>query len=125
MDGGQIRLKGEGQKGYSGGPAGDMMIRINVQPHRFFKRKGMDITCEVPLTLNQAVKGSRIRINTINGKKVELRVPPKTQDGTAFKLRGMGIENNKCKGDQYVTVRVKAPENPTKEEKELMAELTI
>ena len=116
----QIRLKGEGQPGSAGRPAGDLLVTIKVTPHHFFRRQGKDILCRVPITLAQAVRGTRIRVKTIDGRKVELRIPPGTQDGTRFKLAGMGIVNGKTKGAQYVTVKVSLPESPTDEEKELI-----
>ena len=122
-DGKQIRLKKEGQPGSVGGPPGDMIIRIRTQPHRFFQRQGSDILCEVPLTLKQAVSGSKLRVKTVDGKKVELKIPPGTKDGTSFRMAGMGVSCNGKKGCQYVTVRVKIPENPSEEEKKLVEQL--
>ncbi len=118
-EGSQIRLKGEGQLGIAGGPSGDMLVTIHVQPHRFFTKRGNDIYCEVPLSLSQAVSGSTLRIKTINGKKVQLKIPSGTKDESMFRLKGMGIGKKGRKGDQYVTVRVQIPKNLNKEEQEL------
>jgi len=122
-DGDQIRLKGQGQPGLAGGPPGDMIVKVRIKPHRFFKRQGEDITCQVALNLTQAVLGSTLRVKTVSGKKVQLKIPPGTQDGTTFRLAGMGVERNGRRGDQYVVVRVSIPENPSEEEKEFMARL--
>jgi len=119
-DGGQIQLRGEGQPGIAGGPAGDMIVTVRVHPHRFFKRRGSDITCKVPLTLSQAVLGSKLRVKTVDGKTVQIRIPPGTQDGKTFRLSGLGLSLNGGKGDQHVTVRVQIPANPTNKEKELI-----
>ena len=119
-EGGQVRLKGEGQPGVAGGPKGDMIVTVRVQPHRFFSKRGKDITCDVPLSLAQAVNGAKIRVKTIDGKKVQVAIPAGTQDGTSFRLAGMGISKNGRKGDQYVRVKVALPSHPTKEEKELL-----
>lgn len=121
-EGGQIRLKGEGQQGIAGGSAGDMLVTIHIQPHRFFEKRGNNIACEVPLSLSQAVLGSTLRIKTVNGKKVQLKIPPKTRDGSQFRLKGMGIGKNGHRGDQYVTVQVKIPKNLNQEERELFQE---
>ena len=119
-DGGQVRLKGEGHPGTNGTPKGDMIVTVHVQPHRFFSKQGMDIYCDVPLSLAQAVNGSKIRVKTVDRKKIQVSVPTGTQDGTSFRLSGMGISKNGRKGDQYVRVRVNIPTKPTKEEKELL-----
>ena len=119
-NGQSIRLKGEGQSGFAGGPSGDMIVAVQIQPHRFFKRKGNDIACEVTLNLAQAVLGSTLKVKTVDGKMVRLKIPPGTQDGSTFRLAGLGFGENGHRGDQYVTVHVKIPQNLTEEEKELM-----
>jgi len=124
QNGSQIRLKEQGQPGLAGGKQGDMIVTVKVKPHRFFKRKKNNIYCEVPLNLTQAVLGSKLKVKTIYGKKVQLTIPAGTQDGSAFRLKGMGIENCKTKGDQFVIVRVKIPEKLTEEEKELMKQFS-
>lgn len=122
-DGKQIRLKGQGIPGTAAGPAGDIIVNVRVKPHHFFKREGNDINCEIPLDLEQVVNGSRVRVKTVHGKKVQLRIPPGTQDGTILRLAGMGISSNGRSGDQFVTIRIQIPNNPTKEEEALMTHL--
>ena len=78
----------------------------------------------MPLNLKQAVFGSKLKIKTVSGKKVQLNIPKGTRDGTVFRLTGLGIENCRSKGDQYVTVKVKIPNHPTEEEKELMKQFS-
>lgn len=119
-DGKQIRLRGEGQPSASKSPPGDMIVMLRVQPHRFFSLRGNDIHCDVPLSLKQAVKGSKIRVKTTDGRKVQVNIPAGTQDGTSFRLAGMGMTRNGKKGNQYVTVSVRIPPDPTEEEKELL-----
>jgi len=123
-DGKQIRLKEQGQPGQAGRPSGDIIVKVRIQPHRFFKNRGNDIYCEIPLSLKQAVTGSTIRVKTVTGKKVELKIPSGTQDNTTVRLAGIGIPKNGHCGDQFVTIRVQMPKNPTKEEEELIARLT-
>jgi molecular chaperone DnaJ len=83
----------------------DLILRFRVQPHHFFTRRGKDVYCEVPLSGEQLDRGARIRVGTVQGKKVEMRVPAGTKEGTVFRLRGMGIRTRNGTGDQYVRVR--------------------
>ena len=121
-DGTNLRLRGQGQPGISGGPSGDLIIRINVSAHRFFERKGADVFCKVPINIAQAILGSKIRVRTIDGK-VELRIPTGTQSGTKFRLKGKGVEMNGIKGDQYVEVYVEIPRKMTQKQKKMMEDL--
>ena len=123
-DGGQIRLKGQGQPGIADGPPGDIIVEMKVQPHRFFSRKGNDIYCHVDVSFSRAALGTKVRVKTIEGKKIELKIPAGTQRGTTFRLAGLGIERNGKKGDQYITIQVQIPEHLTDEEKELMNQYT-
>ncbi len=108
-DGQKLRLKGQGNPGSNGGPAGDLIITVHVGKHHFFKRKGLDIYCEIPLDKKHASKGTKVRVKTIHGKKVELKVPPLKEPFKTFRLRGMGIKSKYGQGDQYVTIKVVEP----------------
>ena len=121
--GSRVRLKGQGQPGRAGSPAGDLIVTFQVQPDRFFHREGLDIICEVPINLAQAVLGSRLRVRTLDGKKVVLRIPPGTQPGRKFRIKGQGLEKNGRKGDQLVGVQVTLPEKLSPEQEELMKKL--
>ncbi len=121
-DGGKIRLRGQGQPGTGGGPPGDLILKIRVSQHRFFKRKGADIYCDVTLNLAQAVLGSKIRVRTLNDRKAVLKIPPGTQPGTTFRLKGLGIKTDSRTGDQYVRVDVEIPKNLTPKQKQLFEE---
>lgn len=118
--GSKLRLSGQGEKGAAGAPAGDLLVTFKVQPHHFFRRDGLDIHCTVPINLAQATLGSRIRVKTIDDRKVALRVPPGTQGGTRFRIQGQGIEKAGRRGDQYVQVRVEVPDVLSPEQQELM-----
>lgn len=118
--GSKVRLKGQGQPGRSGAPAGDLIITFQVQPDRFFHREGLDIVCEVPINLAQAVLGTRLRVRTLDGKKVVLKIPPGTQPGRKFRIKGQGLEKNGRKGDQLVGVQVSLPEKLNADEEQLM-----
>lgn len=121
-DGTQLKLKGQGQPGIKGGPPGDIFVTIRVLPHRFFKRQGNDIYCEVALDIIKAICGTKIRLKTINGKKVDLKIPPGTKDGRVFRLKGLGVNSRGEKGDQYVTIRVAHRQNLNNEERRIVEE---
>lgn len=120
-DGTKLRLRDQGQPGTAGGPAGDLIVKINIGEHRFFERKGSDIFCKVPINVAQAILGSKIRVRTIDGR-VDLKIPPGTQSGSKFRLRGRGVEVNGARGDQYVEVIVEVPKNMNAKQKKLMEE---
>jgi molecular chaperone DnaJ len=115
--GSKLRLAGQGEKGAGGGPAGDLLLTFNVRPDPFFRREGLDIHCTVPINLAQSLLGSKIRVRTIHGQKVALRIPPGTQPGTRFRIPGQGIEKNGRTGDQYVQAKVVVPEKLTDEQR--------
>jgi molecular chaperone DnaJ len=119
-DGSKIRLSGQGERGPGGGAAGDVVITVRVKPDRFFSRDGMDVHCTVPINIAQAALGSKIRVRTLDGKRVVLTVPPGTQSGTKFRIRGQGIEKDGRRGDQFVRVQVKVPEQLDEREEQLL-----
>lgn len=118
-DGQVISLRGQGNAGKRGGPAGDLLISVGVRSHPLFTREGTSVFCEAPITFTQAALGAELEIPTIDGK-VKYTLPEGTQTGTVFRLRGKGIPNlhGKGRGDQYVTVTVEVPKNLTSEQKE-------
>jgi len=116
----RIRLRGQGQSSRPGGPPGDLIITFQVQPDRFFRREGLDIVADVPINLAQATLGTRLRVRTLDGKKVLLRIPPGTQPGRKFRIKGQGIEKNGRKGDQLVGIQVTVPDELTPEQQDLM-----
>jgi molecular chaperone DnaJ len=116
----KVRLKGQGLPGRSGQPAGDLLVTFQVQPDRFFRREGLDVICEVPINLAQAVLGTRLRVRTLDGKKVMLKIPAGTQPGRRFRIKGLGIEKNGRRGDQLVEIRVTVPERLSAEQQELI-----
>jgi len=118
-----IRLKGLGNPGFEGGPPGDLYLKINITGHQFFWRDGLDIHCRVPINIAQAVRGAKIRVRTMTDKKVELKIPPGTQSGAKFRLKGLGLAMNGRKGDQIVEIEIKIPEKMTAEEKKMFEEL--
>jgi len=109
-DGQTIRLKGQGQPGLGGGPAGDVLIEIKVAEHPTFKRQGRDIHVELPVSLAEAVLGAKVEVPTVSGP-VTLTVPKGSNSGTMLRLRGKGVPATKTEpaGDQYVTLKIMLP----------------
>lgn len=120
--GSRLRLSGQGERGQGGGPAGDVLITFQVKADPFFERKGLDIYCTVPVNIAQAALGSKVRVRTVDGKRVSVRIPPGTQSGTKLRITGQGIEKGDRRGDQYVQVKIVVPEKLGADEERLMRE---
>ena len=122
-DGQVINLRGGGDAGVNGGPAGDLRINVNVRPHPIFERRGYDVYCEIPITFTQAALGDEIVVPTLDGK-VKFTIHEGTQPGDEFKLRGKGIQrlNYSGKGDEYVKIAVEVPKELSKAQKEKLKE---
>ncbi|RLE14188.1 molecular chaperone DnaJ [Candidatus Aerophobetes bacterium] len=116
-----LRLRGEGEAGVEGGPAGDLFVSIKVRPHPLFSRKGDDIFLEIPISFALAALGGEVSVPTLNGK-VKLKIPAGTQTGKIFRLRGRGVPHlhSAGRGDQLVKVVVETPVNLTLEQKQLL-----
>jgi molecular chaperone DnaJ len=112
-EGARLRLKNQGPKG-----RGDLIAQIHVAPDRFFRREGLDLVGVVPINLAQALLGSRIKVKTLDDKRVVLRIPPGTQHGQKFRIPGHGIEKNGRHGDMYVETHVTLPEKLSADEQE-------
>lgn len=119
----KIRLKGQGEPGRDGGPPGDLLVTLQVEPDRFFTRNGLDLECEVPINLAQALLGTQIRVRTVDGKKILLRIPAGTQPGRKLRIKAQGVEKAGRRGDQLVTIRVDLPERLTPEQEDLARKL--
>ncbi|APO72033.1 curved DNA-binding protein CbpA (plasmid) [Rhizobium gallicum] len=111
-DGQVLRLRGKGEPGIGGGPAGDALIDIRVRPHRFFTRDGDDIRVELPVSLSEAVLGGKVRVPTPSGP-VNLTLPPYSNTGKVLRLKGKGVVRRGGKqGDVYVTLKIVLPDKP-------------
>lgn len=119
----RLRLVGEGETGYRGGPPGDLYVYIYVAPDDFFEREGNDVVCELPISFVQAALGDEVDVPTLDGKAT-IKIPEGTQTGTVFRLRGRGIPylNGGGRGDQLVRVRVVTPTRLNEKQKELLRE---
>jgi molecular chaperone DnaJ len=120
--GSKLRLSGQGERAGAGAPPGDLLVTFKVQPDNFFRRDGLDVHSTVPINLAQATLGSRIRVRTVDGRKVALKVPPGTQSGTKFRIPQQGIEKGGRRGDQYVQVKIEVPDQLNEQQAELMRE---
>lgn len=116
-----IALRGQGDAGTNGGPAGDVIVIVTVQPDAMFERDGYNVWVTVPITYSQAVMGADVVVPTVDGK-VEYTVPEGTQSGTTFRLRGKGIQylGGRGKGDQYVRVEVEIPKKLNRHQREAL-----
>ena len=121
-DGAAIRLTGKGHAGGSGAAYGDMVVRVRVAPHQAFRRDGLDLHITVPVAVHEAALGARIDVPTLDGT-ARLRVPPGTQTGQRFRLRGRGIPSASGEsGDLIVDVKLVLPANLDERSKSLLAE---
>lgn len=111
-DGQMLRLKGKGMPGIGGGPAGDALIEVYVQPHPIFRRNGQDILVDIPIALHEAVLGAKLHVPTVNGT-VKMTIPPGSNTGDTLRLKGKGIaaSGKLNAGDQLVTLQVTLPKN--------------
>jgi molecular chaperone DnaJ len=122
--GDRIRLSGEGEAGQNGGPAGDLYVEVRVRPHAVFEREGADLSCQVPLAFTTAALGGEVKVPTLEGE-VSLKIPPGSQSGRVFRLRGKGVKQVRGggPGDLYCQVDVETPIALTGEQKDLLKQL--
>jgi molecular chaperone DnaJ len=123
-DGASIRLKGQGEPGAAGAPAGDLLVKVHVTPHQLFGRRGQDLTMTVPVTFAEAALGTELTVPTLDGQ-VTLKIPAGTQNGRTFRVKGRGVAGNgraKLSGDMLVTVQVAVPEKLSRKERDLLRE---
>ena len=118
----KIRLKGQGGRGSAGAPPGDLVITLQVQPDRFYKRDGLDLVATVPINIAQATLGSKISVTTLEKKRVAIRIPAGTASGRRFRVRGQGIAKDGQRGDLIIEVQISVPEKLTEEQERMMRE---
>jgi molecular chaperone DnaJ len=108
-DGSELRVRGKGVPGRSGGPAGDLLIRTRVRPHPYLRREGLDLHLALPITVGEAYAGATIDVPTPSGA-VQMKVPPRSQTGSRLRLRGKGVARGDSQGDFYVELTVRIPD---------------
>jgi len=120
-NGDRIRLSGEGEAGKNGGPSGDLYVEIRVNPHKIFEREGSNISCEIPISILVAALGGEIKMPTLNGS-VSVKIPPGTQSGKIFRLKGKGVTTARDKrvGDLYAAISVETPVNLSSKQKDIL-----
>ncbi|RRR77662.1 MAG: molecular chaperone DnaJ [Candidatus Viridilinea halotolerans] len=120
----RLRISGEGDAGPRNGPFGNLYVALDVQPHPFFMREGNDIILELRLNVAQATLGEELEVPTVDGNE-KLRIPPATQTGQTFRLRGRGVPylRQQGRGDQIVVTRVVVPQRLTEQQRRLFQEL--
>lgn len=120
----QIRLAGEGQPGLNGGPNGNLFFKVNVRPHKFFRRRENDILLDLSINISQATLGAEVEIPTVEGQ-TKLRIPSGTQPGKVLPLKGKGVPHLRGggRGDQLVIINVEVPTRLTSEQRELFEKL--
>ncbi|MBE6020767.1 MAG: molecular chaperone DnaJ [Clostridiales bacterium] len=119
-----ISLRGQGEPGQNGGPSGDVYVIVQVKPHKIFKRNGADLVLEIPITYPQAVLGADIVVPTLT-ERISYKVPPGTQHGTVFRLKGKGVKyvNSGRYGDLYVKVFIEIPKKVSGDQKKILQQL--
>jgi curved DNA-binding protein len=120
-DGSRVRVAGEGETGQHGGPGGDLFLRVRLAHHPRFERKGRDLYAKVAVPVPTAVLGGEAQVQTMTGQSVRLRIPPLTQNGQVFRLKGYGMPDtgkDATAGDLYARVDVQLPATITPEERE-------
>ena len=121
-DGQHIRLAGKGQPGVGGGPAGDVVVTVHVRPHQVFGRRGPNLTLTLPVTFPEAAMGATVKVPTLDGPPVSVKIPPGTTSGRTLRVRGKGVtKRDGSKGDLLVTVDVAVPQKLSDEAKAALA----
>ena len=121
-DGSRVRIKGRGQQVSGAGAAGDLYIVTRVNPHPYFRRDGLDVLVDLPVSAYEAMLGTKAEVPTLEGP-VTLSVPPGTGSGAKLRVKGRGIQRGEEKGDQFVVVKVIVPKNLDDEARELVRQL--
>lgn len=116
-EGQKIRLKGRGAPGLNGGTAGDLFVRVRVGSHKHFGRSGINLTLDVPVTFAEAALGAKVKVPTIDGGSVTLRIPPGTTTGKTFRVKEKGVETGSKTGDLLVAIQVDVPDELTDEQR--------
>ncbi len=120
-----MTIPGEGERTRTGTKAGNLILTITVLPHKMFRRKGLDLLVDIPVTFTQALLGDKVLVPTLKGNKIAFPLPEGAQSGMTFKLKEQGLENPKkqIKGDLLVTIDIELPKNLSKDQKQKIKDL--
>jgi len=118
-----VRVAGEGEPGRNGGPRGDLYCYIRTRPHEFLQRDGNDVVVSVPISFTQAALGATIEVPSLDGKR-GLKIPPGTQSGSVFRIKGQGLPDVRTlrRGDELVHIQVETPTKLNARQQELLRE---
>lgn len=121
-DGKRIVIRGQGDAGANGGPAGDLYVILDVEPHQFFERDETNLYCAVPISMTQAILGGEIEIEGLDGKKISIKIPDGTTSGKLLRVKGEGVPvmNSDKKGDLYIKIIVELPSHLSTKQKDLL-----
>ncbi|KAM9863287.1 hypothetical protein ACI1US_00791 [Leucobacter sp. BZR 635] len=119
-DGQKIRLRGKGEPGQGGTPAGDLMLTVTVRKHPVFERDGLNIKLKLPVTFTEATLGATVEVPTLGGETVRLRVQPGTPSGRVLRVKGRGVKTSKGTGDLLAEVQVAVPSHLSEEAREAL-----
>lgn len=122
-NGQRIRVPGKGAPSSDGGDPGDLLVSIAIEPHEVFERDGNNLLVEIPITYADAVLGADVKVPTISGGTVTVRVPPGTPSGKVMRVRGRGVKTPSQAGDLLVTITVHVPSEPNDKERALIEQL--
>jgi molecular chaperone DnaJ len=120
-EGQAVRIANEGEPGHNGGPHGDLHCYISIKQHSLFSRHNNDLVCQFPISFAQAALGAKVEVPTLDGR-TELDIPPGTQHGEVFKLRGKGLPDLRSRrvGDELIQVMIEIPKRLTEKQKQLL-----
>lgn len=119
-DGKRIRLRGKGKPGVGGGPAGDLVVTVHVAPHPVWSLDGLNLRMTMPVTFSEAALGTTLKVPTLDGSTVRLKVPPGTPSGRALRVKGRGVQTGSTSGDLLVTIQVVVPQKLSKKAKQAL-----
>ncbi len=126
-NGKRISIPGQGDAGPNGGPPGDLYVFVTIKPHPYFEREGNDIYCVIPISVSQAALGAEIMVETLDGRRIKLKIPAGTQNGKILRLKNEGIpflHNQNRKGDMYIKIAVQVPTKLSGKAKKVFQELS-
>jgi molecular chaperone DnaJ len=122
-NGRRLVIPRQGDAGPNGGPSGDLYVVVRIKPHEYFERQDYDLYCAVPISISQAALGAEIRVSTLDGKIIKVKVPAGTQNGKMLRIRDEGVPSGNHRGNFYIKLMVRIPEKLSRRGKELLEEL--